>query len=99
MGGKATSDPLHIFQQDLRGCRRSCLSLASFSLKRTGLATVRALGAALALFSDSDLHGGTPGVSGAQIGNPAAGQSWIKELETHGLTPSFEWDADIFINA
>jgi hypothetical protein len=99
MGGKAISDPLHIFQQDLRGCRRGCLSLRPLSLKRTGLATVRTLCAVSALLSCGDLHGGTPGVSDAQIGNPAAGQSWIKELEDHGLTPSLEWDADVFINA
>jgi porin len=45
-----------------------------------------------------DVRGGTPEASGGQAGNPAADQSWKQELEDHGITPSLEWDADIFIN-
>jgi porin len=70
-------------------------------MKKTfiGLAMVRTLCVVFALAPCVDLHGGTPGVSSAQIGNPAVDQSWVKELEDHGLTLFLEWDADIFINA
>ena len=64
-----------------------------------GLAMVGTLSAVFALASWVDVHAGTLEATGAQIGNPAGGQSWIEELEGRGLTPSLEWDADIFINA
>lgn len=64
-----------------------------------GPAMVRTLGAVFALASCVDAQGGTPEASGGQAGSPAADQSWKQELEDHEITPSLEWDADIFINA
>jgi porin len=54
---------------------------------------------AFLLLSLSDVQGGTPGVAGAESGNPATDQSWRKQLEDIGFTPSLEWDADVFVNA